>query len=134
MAMALTVTAVCVTALPGCGGNGCVGTSLKLRPVSAAGPHSPVTLRARLTANGKPVAGAKVLIRVTLKTSVQSSTGADQTVRTGTDGVAEWHIKGGLGSVGLSGDRVTGYEAHFEPYNKVKGVHYCWAHGSAPLE
>ncbi|MFE7216347.1 hypothetical protein ACFU93_42165 [Streptomyces sp. NPDC057611] len=131
------VLALAAAVLPGgaagCSGSTCTDTSLAAGPAKASGPSEPLTLKARLTADGKPVAGARVLFGVSLKGPGSYEGSSDHWATTSADGVAQVRLPGGVAALGLSGSRVTGYEVWFQPANPVTGVDYCWSSAKAPL-
>lgn len=114
-------------ALPGCSssGSGCRPTRLEVRPVTVAGPHAAVTLTARLTSRGAPVAGQSVYFDVTTADRSGLPLGY---VRTDTDGKAVYSQPGGLSPRLIDGQRATGYQARFDLQQKPSGkdaAAYC---------
>jgi hypothetical protein len=138
-AIALLVGAVVVVA--GCSASkrnaGCIHTAVEARSVPLAGQTSPVTLRGRLTGDGKPLAGFRVSFSLvfTGPTKVVGKAGRMSNqigyASTDADGVATYRLGGGPAGQALPGLRAVGYEVGITFGNPIKGRYYCGSHASA---
>ncbi|WP_213455167.1 hypothetical protein [Rhizomonospora bruguierae] len=110
----------------GCGG-GCTKARLTVEPVRVSDVHAPLTLRARLTRDGRPFPGAKVKMAVSLLGAEDARGEARFTAVTDADGVATVTRPEGVAGLSVPGRQVTGYGAYFQPWRDIDGRTYCWS-------
>ncbi|NRQ40864.1 hypothetical protein HII36_55030 [Nonomuraea sp. NN258] len=128
-AMTASVTSA-VTSVAGCGG-GCVPTRLELTPPASWPQEGTVTLRARLTRQGRPLAGAPVELAIGYVSVNGAHGSAGRTVTTDADGVAFLTARPDV--LLYADDRPRAVEASFTTWNRLDGVDYCWSKASVPL-
>jgi hypothetical protein len=131
---ALALTAVAMVAAAGCSWiRGCAETRLQVEPLQGSDRSAPVTLTARLTADGKPVAGARIHFHALTGAPGEKLGEHIGDGGTDADGVARLVRRDGLDGLLLPGKRVVGYSAQFATIGKVGGRDYCWTDASAPI-
>ncbi len=144
-ARAAAASALLVSALAvgGCSGSkrnaDCVHTAIDVAPVHLAAQTSPVTLRARLTGDGKPLAKFRLAFSITFSgpTKLVGKAGQvdDQVgyATTNADGVATYRLPGGPAGEALPQETGVGYTVGLTLGNPINGRYYCGSHASAPF-
>ncbi|MCW3843509.1 DUF4198 domain-containing protein [Micromonospora yasonensis] len=130
--LALALAGGLVGPLGGCSG-GCADTALQVSPVEVDDVTAPLTVSARLTRDGKPVAGATVKLAVMVVGPNNAHSEALFHATTDADGRASVTRPGGVARLSPINHQVTRYSAYFQPMNKIDGVHYCWSSVSAAI-
>ncbi|MEQ4725424.1 hypothetical protein [Nonomuraea sp. B19D2] len=131
---ALALTAAVLVAATGCSWiRGCAETRLQVEPLHISDRSAPVTFAARLTADGEPVARARVhfFARIGAPGEKLGEQIGDGT--TDADGVARLVRRDGVAGLVLPGKRAVGYSAEFATVGEVGGRDYCWTEASAPI-
>ncbi|SFB63440.1 hypothetical protein SAMN05216266_13511 [Amycolatopsis marina] len=128
----LLVSALAVVApagLSGCGPD-CTEAELRVPPVAAESPQTPLTLRGTLTSDGAPVSGARLAFYSVRAGGKGSLIGYGTTDGSGT---GELVVGGGLAALPYPPESVTGYEVTFDVLDTVDGVRYCETRATAAL-
>lgn len=129
LALLLALPAVGCSSTPDC-----LPTELEVAPVDVPDMTAPIAISAKLTQGGKPVAGARVSLGFAVKSSSGANAGSSEKEATDADGVVRRERPGGLVTIGLPGDRITGVEALFQPLTTADGFNdHCWSNASAPI-
>lgn len=133
--------ALLVGALAGVGGcenkSGCVHTAIEVAPLQIRSQHQPMTLRATLTADGKPQPDFRLsfFLQFTGPTKLVGKSGqTDDLVgyaMTNASGVATYDLPRGPAFEGLPGERAVGYEVTLTTGDKINGKYYCDSKDSA---
>ncbi|MEV0153524.1 hypothetical protein AB0H57_07255 [Micromonospora sp. NPDC050686] len=118
--------------LGGCAG-GCADTVIQVSPVEVNDVSAPLTVSARLTRDGRPVAGVTVNLAVMVVGPNNAHSEAMFDATTDADGRASVTRRGGVARLSPIDHRVTGYSAYFQPTNKIDGKRYCWSSVSARI-
>jgi hypothetical protein len=116
----------------GCG-TGCTGTTLQVQAVEVGDTRAPLTVSARLTRDGRPLAGVQVKLAVNLVGDDNAHTDALFYADTDADGRASVTRREGVAGLSFPNHRVTGYAAYFQPLSPLNGVAYCWSSAGAPI-
>ena len=130
--LALVLAGGLVGPLGGCFG-GCADTVLQVSAVEVDDVTAPLTVSARLTRDGEPLAGVTVKLAVTVVGPNNAHSEALFSPTTDADGRASVTRPGGVARLSPTNHQVTGYAAYFQPLNKIDGVGYCWSSVSAPI-
>jgi hypothetical protein len=132
---ALALTAVVMVTATGCSWiRRCAETRLQVEPLHVADRSAPVTFTARLTADGKPVAGARIHFSARIGAPGEKLGEHIGDGGTDADGVARLVRRDGVDGLLLPGKRVVGYSAQFATIGEVGGREdYCWTDASAPI-
>jgi len=112
-------------------GRDCAETAIRVWPVDVDDPDAPLTVKARLTRDGRPFSGVKIKLTVEMVGRDNAHSQALYYATTDGDGVATATRRPGVRTV--PGDRVTGYAAYYQPLNNVDGTRYCWSSAGAPI-
>ena len=125
-------------AVAGCGQNsGCVHTALELRSLPLASQNAPITLYARLTSDGDPLAAFRLSFFLTFTgpTKLVGKSGKTGDLvgyaTTGDDGVANFRLPSGPAAEGLPGETAIGYMVSLTTANPINGKQYCDVHTDA---
>lgn len=129
-----------LTAASACGQNsGCVHTAIAVAPGRLVSETTPLTLRATLTSDGKPLPQFRLAFSL-VATGPPSLVGKSGKMLnllgyafTDANGVALYRIPGGVTAVKLPGTQIVGYEAGLTTANPINDKYYCDVHSSAPL-
>jgi hypothetical protein len=144
-ARAVTASALLASALVvvGCTGSkskaGCIDTAIDVSPVHVASQTSPVTLRGRLTGDGKPLPNFRLAFSVTYSgpTKLVGKAGkVDNQIgyaMTNADGVATFRLARGPAGEALPDETGVGYTVGLTLGNPINGRYYCGSHASAPF-
>ncbi|SCE71393.1 hypothetical protein GA0074695_0514 [Micromonospora viridifaciens] len=130
--LALMLAGGLVGPLGGCSG-GCAETVLEVSPVEVDDVTAPLTVDARLTRDGRPVAGVTVTLAVMVVGPNNAHSEAMFYATTDADGRASVTRPGGVARLSPTNHQVTAYSAYFQPMNKIDGAHLCWSSVSAPI-
>ncbi|RKR86862.1 hypothetical protein BDK92_1130 [Micromonospora pisi] len=130
--LALVLAGGLVGPLGGCAG-GCTDTVLQVSPVEVDDLTAPLTVSARLTRDGEPIAGVTVKLAVTVVGPNNAHSEALFSATTDADGLASVTRPGGVARLSPTNHQVTGYAAYFQPLDKIDEVRYCWSSVSAPI-
>jgi hypothetical protein len=103
-------------------------------PVIITDLTAPITLRARLTRDGKPFPDAQVHLQLETKGSDNRTGDAGQTATTDTNGIATVTRPDGVAGMTLPSDQVVGATAYFQPFSKIDGREQCWSKTTAPVD
>lgn len=106
---------------------------LTLEPVGRSALEGPVTLRARLTADGDPVAGAAIVFFVEVTAPTPRSGRSIGDADTSADGVAAVSVRAGLKALVLADEAVKGYSAEFRVTSSADDGDYCRTRSEARL-
>ena len=119
----------------GCGLNGdsggCVHTTLKLQPVHLVSQSAAVTLPARLTGDGRPLARFRLsfFLVFTGPTKLVGRSGKLPNLSgyatTDATGAAAFRLAGGPAQVALPGETAIGYQVRFTIAEPVDHKSYC---------
>ncbi|MFN2560526.1 MAG: hypothetical protein ABR571_04420 [Jatrophihabitans sp.] len=125
----------------GCGlssdSGGCIHTVLKLQPVHLESRTAPLTLHARLTGEGKPLARFRLsfFLVFTGPTKLVGKSGKlpDLSGHATTDatGAATFRLPGGVAQIALPGETAVGYQVRFTIAKPVDHKEYCTAFAEA---
>jgi hypothetical protein len=116
---------------------GCIHTAIDAKPVHLIAQSAPVTLRAQLTGDGKPLPAFRVTFSLVFSgpTKLVGKSGkvANLTgyAKTNADGVAILRLPAGPANEALPGERAVGYEAGITFGNPINGRYYCGSHAGA---
>ncbi|MFE9651444.1 hypothetical protein [Micromonospora sp. NPDC006431] len=130
--LALVLAGGLVGPLSGCF-EGCADTQLQVSPVEVDDLSAPLTVSARLTRDGRPVAGVTVNLAVMVVGPNNAHSEAMFYATTDADGRASVTRRGGVARLSPINHQVTTYSAYFQPMNKIDGEHLCWSSVSAPI-
>ncbi|WP_143194141.1 DUF4198 domain-containing protein [Micromonospora sp. CB01531] len=130
--LALLLAGGLVGPLSGCS-DGCADTVLQVSPVEVDDVTAPLTVSARLTRDGRPVAGVTVKLAVAVVGPNNAHSEALFHATTDADGRASVTRPGGVARLSPTNHQVTEYSAYFQPMNKIDGEHLCWSSVSAPI-
>jgi len=132
--LALLLLAGPVGAVSGCS-SGCSGTAtaLQTQAVEVGDTRAPLIVTARLTRDGRPLAGVRVKLAVALAGPNNARAQALFYADTDADGRATVTRPEGVAGLSFPSQQVTGYTAYFQPMNKIDGVEYCWSTASSPI-
>ncbi len=130
-----------LAAVAGCGLNhdsgGCIHTALKLQPVHLVNQTAPLTLPARLTGDGKPLARFRLsfFLVFTGPTKLVGKSGKLPNLSghatTNADGAATFRLGGGPAQVALPGETAVGYQVRFTIAEPVDHKEYCTSFAEA---
>jgi hypothetical protein len=118
---------------------GCIHTAIAARSVPIASQTAPLTLQARLTGDGKPLAQfrAEFFLVFTGPTELVGESGklANLTgyATSNADGIATFRLARGPAQEALPEERAVGYEVRLTFGNPIKGRYYCGSHAAASL-
>jgi hypothetical protein len=125
----------------GCGLNrdsgGCIHTALKLQPVHLVSPTAPLALRARLTGDGKPLAGFRLsfFLVFTGPTKLVGESGKLPNLSgyatSDSAGNATFRLAGGAAHVALPGEKAIGYQVRFTIAKPIDHQEYCTSFAEA---
>ena len=129
--------------ISGCGNNadsgGCVHTAIELRPVHLTSQTAPLTLPARLTGDGKPLARVRLsfFLVFTGPTKLVGKSGKLPNLSghatTDAAGDARFRLPGGPAGVALPGERAVGYQVRFTIAKPIDHRSYCPSFAEATL-
>ncbi len=135
-AVLLACVVVTAVAAAGCGlepGSGqCREAAIDADPITITDPLAPLTITARLTYEGEPIADAEISI-ATLTTGTPNLPEGARGGRhigdaiTDADGVARFVREEGIDGLLLPEEELTGFQATFTPLEKIDDVQYCRA-------
>jgi hypothetical protein len=102
--------------------SGCTTVAVHVNDIAVPDRHTPLTLEAQLTAGGRPIRGASVGF-----STVQSGEPGRHigSADTNDEGIADLTAQPIGDLERLPGERVLGYRAVFNPWNRIGGVAYC---------
>ncbi|MGH9184494.1 MAG: hypothetical protein ACRD0U_01545 [Acidimicrobiales bacterium] len=133
------VAAALVAGAGGCGlesgSDSCTDVTLEAEPVTVNDPFEPLALTARMTANGKPLAGAELNFFIEPETPSGEKGVGGGTGRATTDaeGVARFVREGGIDGLVFGEDRLTEYVVQFSSPSRIGGTQYCQAETTGPV-
>jgi hypothetical protein len=116
---------------------GCVHTSIELKPVHLVSQTAPLTLRATLTGDGKPLPAFRLQFFLTYAgpTKLVGRSGKVDNLTgyatTNADGVATFKLGHGPAGEALPDERGVGYTVRLTLGNPIKGRYYCGSDASA---
>ena len=116
-----------------CGG-GCRDTRMAVRDLVVTDPAAPASFVATLRSGGNPVLSARVTFYYLGNRNGRDAGARLADVRTDANGTARWDMPRGLADLAGLGLTLTGFQAEFDPIDKVVGgVEYCSSSAEAAI-
>jgi len=113
----------------------CTPTTLTASPATVTGKFTHLTLRAKLSANSGPVAGAPLSFYVNVSSPTEKPRAGFLVgqATTGADGTGAFVSPQGTDGLVLGDERLASFEVQFAPSTKIGGVQYCQSKSDAAV-